>query len=221
LYEIKEETSEMRIILLGAPGAGKGTQAELVCESLGIPIISTGNIIRAALKNGTEIGLKAKEFIEKGQLVPDEVVIEIVKERIEEKDCENGFILDGFPRTVTQAEALDKMGIKIDKVLDLEVSDELIYLRMSGRRMCEECGSTYNINTDKKSRVEGKCDRCSGNLIQRTDDTVETVAERLKVYQNQTKPLTDYYKKQGKLIRIDGERPMKTVTEEMLKEIRG
>ena len=149
----------MKLILLGAPGAGKGTQAEVICDTLKIPAISTGNIIREALANGTELGLKAKSYMEAGQLVPDEVVIEIIKERLSKDDCKNGFILDGFPRTVPQAEALDKMGIQIDRVIDIEVSDDKIVKRMSGRRVCEKCGASYHIDY-KPSKAEGKCDKC-------------------------------------------------------------
>ena len=192
----------MKIILLGAPGAGKGTQAEVICNRYNIPAISTGNIIREALKTGTEMGLKAKSYMESGALVPDEVVIGIIKERIVKDDCKDGFILDGFPRTIPQAEALDKMGIVIDKVIDIEVPDEKIINRMSGRRVCEKCGASYHLEY-KKPKVEGICDACSGTLIQRKDDHPDTVKSRLDVYHSETEPLKDYYEKQGKLTVVE------------------
>ena len=188
----------MNLILLGAPGAGKGTQAEVICQHLSIPAISTGNMIREALKSGTEMGLKAKSFMDAGKLVPDEVVIGIVKERLAQDDCKNGFVLDGFPRTIPQAEALDKMGIVIDKVIDIEVADDKIVERMSGRRVCETCGATSHLLYNKPEE-EGKCGKCGGALIQRKDDHPDTVKERLHVYHEQTEPLKDYYEKQGKL----------------------
>ena len=193
----------MKLIFLGAPGAGKGTQAEVISEKLSIPTISTGNIIRAALKNGTEMGLKAKEFIEAGKLVPDDVVIGIIKERLAADDCDGGFILDGFPRTIPQAEALDNMGIIIDKVVDIDVPDENIVNRMSGRRVCKACGSSYHIE-NKKPKVEGVCDACGGELQIRKDDAPETVLDRLNVYHDQTEPLIEYYQKQGVYKEIDG-----------------
>lgn len=201
----------MKLILLGAPGAGKGTQAELICERLSIPTISTGNMIREAMKNGTDMGKKAKSFVEAGNLVPDEVVIGIIKERLSEKDCENGFILDGFPRTIPQAEALDRMGIEIDTVLSIEVADERIVNRMSGRRVCEKCGASYHLEY-KKSKVEGVCDACGGNLVCRKDDALETVLDRLKVYHEQTEPLKDYYDKTGKLKTVEGQEELSDTT---------
>ena len=201
----------MKLILLGAPGAGKGTQAEKIVEKYGIPAISTGNILRAAVKDGTEMGLKAKSFMDAGQLVPDEVVIGIIKDRLKEKDCENGFILDGFPRTIPQAEALDKMGIVIDKVVDIEVPDEKIINRMSGRRVCEKCGASYHLEY-KKPKVEGICDACSGTLIQRKDDHPDTVKSRLDVYHSETEPLKDYYEKQGKLTVVEGQEEIEDTT---------
>lgn len=201
----------MNIILLGAPGAGKGTQAAVICDYLKIPTISTGNIIRAALKSGTEMGLKAKAYIEKGQLVPDEVVIGIIKERLQESDCANGFILDGFPRTIPQAEALDSMGIQIDKVVDIDVSDEEIVHRLSGRRVCEKCGATYHLDYNKP-KAEGICDACAGTLVQRKDDSPETVQQRLTVYHEQTEPLEDYYRAQGKLAVVSGEGEIGEIT---------
>ena len=201
----------MKIIMLGAPGAGKGTQAEVICNRYNIPAISTGNIIREALKTGTEMGLKAKSYMESGALVPDEVVIGIIKERIVKDDCKDGFILDGFPRTIPQAEALDKMGIVIDKVIDIEVPDEKIINRMSGRRVCEKCGASYHLEY-KKPKVEGICDACSGTLIQRKDDHPDTVKSRLDVYHSETEPLKDYYEKQGKLTVVEGQEEIEDTT---------
>ncbi len=210
----------MNIILLGAPGAGKGTQAEVICERLNIPTISTGNIIRAALKTGTEMGLKAKSFIEAGALVPDEVVIGIIKERLAEDDCKNGFILDGFPRTIPQAEALDAMGIVIDKVIDIEVTDEAIVRRMSGRRVCEKCGASYHLEY-KLPAKEGVCDKCAGALVQRKDDHPDTVKARLEVYHNETEPLKAYYEKQGKLSVVEGQATIEDTTALILKAVEG
>ncbi len=194
----------MNLILLGAPGAGKGTQAEVICKHLSIPAISTGNIIREALAKGTEMGLKAKSFIDAGQLVPDDVVIGIIKERLAKDDCKNGFILDGFPRTIPQAEALDSMGIKIDKVIDIEVPDEKIASRLSGRRVCAKCGASFHLEF-KKPAKDGICDACGGELIQRKDDHPDTVLDRLKVYHEQTEPLKDYYEKAGLLTIVEGQ----------------
>ena len=206
----------MKLIFLGAPGAGKGTQAEIIASKLNIPTISTGNIIREALANGTEMGLKAKAFIEAGKLVPDDVVIGIIKERLAEDDCNGGFILDGFPRTIPQAEALDNMGIIIDKVVDIDVPDENIVNRMSGRRVCKACGSSYHIE-NKKPKVEGVCDSCSGELQIRKDDAPETVLDRLNVYHEQTEPLKDFYAKCGKLRSVEGTAPITEITAAILK----
>ena len=194
----------MKLILLGAPGAGKGTQAEVICKALNIPAISTGNIIREALAQGTEMGLKAKSFMDAGQLVPDDVVIGIIKERLAKDDCANGFILDGFPRTSPQAEALVAMGVIIDRVIDIEVPDEKIAARMSGRRVCKDCGSSYHLEY-KAPKAEGVCDACDGELIQRKDDAPETVLDRLAVYHKQTEPLKDYYSKKGILRIVEGQ----------------
>ena len=194
----------MKLILLGAPGAGKGTQAEVICNALNIPAISTGNIIREALAQGTEMGLKAKSFMDAGQLVPDDVVIGIIKERLAKDDCANGFILDGFPRTIPQAEALDAMGVIIDKVIDIEVPDEKIAARMSGRRVCKDCGSSYHLEY-KAPKAEGVCDACDGELIQRKDDAPETVLDRLAVYHEQTEPLKEFYSKKGILRIVEGQ----------------
>ena len=201
----------MNLILLGAPGAGKGTQAEKICEKLGIPAISTGNMLREAMANGTEMGLKAKSFIDAGKLVPDEVVIGIIRERLQADDCKNGFILDGFPRTIPQAEALDQMGVRIDRVIDIEVPDEKIAARLSGRRVCLKCGATYHIEY-KKPKVEGVCDVCGDKLVQRKDDMPETVLDRLRTYHEQTEPLKDYYAKKGNLRVVEGQEAVADTT---------
>lgn len=201
----------MNLILLGAPGAGKGTQAEKICEKYNIPAVSTGNIIREALKNGTDMGLKAKSYIDAGALVPDEVVIGIIKERLKEDDCKNGFILDGFPRTIPQAEALDAMGINIDKVVDIEVPDDKIAARLSGRRVCLKCGATYHLEY-KKPKEDGICDVCGDEIVQRKDDKPETVIDRLNVYHEQTEPLKDYYAKTGKLVIVEGQEEVAETT---------
>ena len=201
----------MKIILLGAPGAGKGTQAEIISAKYGIPQVSTGNILREAMKSGTDNGKKAQSFMDAGQLVPDEIVIGILQDRIAEDDCKNGFILDGFPRTIAQAEALDEMGVEIDKVIDIEVPDDHIAQRMSGRRVCEKCGSSYHI-VNKKPLVDGVCDKCAGALVQRKDDKPETVLDRLAVYHQQTEPLKGYYEKQGKLAEVNGSQPVEAAS---------
>ncbi len=208
----------MKLILLGAPGAGKGTQAEIISEKYNIPTISTGNIIRAALKNGTEMGLKAKSYIDAGELVPDDVVIGIIKERLAESDCANGYILDGFPRTIPQAEALDEMGFGIDAALSIEVADSEIVKRMSGRRVCEKCGASYHTEY-KKPDVEGVCNSCGGVLVIRKDDEPETVKNRLNVYHEQTEPLKDYYKNCGKLITVEGQDEVKDTTRLVLEAL--
>lgn len=201
----------MKLILLGAPGAGKGTQAEVISQHLGIPTISTGNIIREALKSGSEMGRKAKSFMDSGKLVPDDVVIGIIQERLAQPDCAKGFILDGFPRTIPQAEALDRMGIDIDRVVDIEVVDETIARRVSGRRVCPGCGATYHVDY-KKPAVEGVCDRCSDTLVQRKDDQPDTVQERLNVYHEQTEPLKNYYAACGKLVIVEGQEEVADTT---------
>lgn len=208
----------MKLILLGAPGAGKGTQAEIICQKKNIPTISTGNILREALKSGTEMGLKAKSYMESGQLVPDEILIGIIKDRLSEEDCQNGFILDGFPRTIPQAEALDAMGVEIDAVLDIEVPDEEIVPRMSGRRVCEACGSSYHVQY-KQPKEEGKCDSCGGTLVQRKDDHPDTVKERLEVYHTQTEPLKEYYSNQGKLLVVHGQDEVEKTTKLVLEAL--
>ncbi len=201
----------MNLILLGAPGSGKGTQAEFICNFLSIPTISTGNIIRAALKEQTEMGIKAKEFIDKGLLVPDDVVIGIIKERLVQDDCKNGFILDGFPRTIPQAQALDSMGSAIDKVVDIEVEDEKILQRLSGRRVCQGCGSSYHM-LYKKPKVDAVCDSCGDTLVIRADDEPATIKDRLDVYHTQTEPLINYYEKQGKLFVVVGQEEIADTT---------
>ena len=201
----------MKIIFFGAPGAGKGTQAEIVSEKLAIPAISTGNIIREAIKTGTEMGKSAKSYIEKGALVPDDVVIGIIKERLAEKDCENGFILDGFPRTVPQAEALTAMGVAIDTVLNLEVPDDKIVTRMSGRRTCLGCGASYHI-VYKPTKKEGICDKCGSALTIRKDDDPAVVKSRLETYHKETEPLKDYYEKMGILKTVIGQEELADTT---------
>lgn len=208
----------MNLIFLGAPGAGKGTQAEVVSEALNIPQISTGNILREAAKNGTEYGLKAKAAMDAGALVSDDIVIGILKERIAEDDCKNGFILDGFPRTVPQAEALDAMGVTIDKVVEIFVPDETIKQRVSGRRVCSGCGATYHVDF-KPSKVEGKCDKCGAETIIRKDDQPQTVLDRLDVYHKQTAPLKDYYTKQGKLETVIGQEEVSETSKLTLKVV--
>ena len=208
----------MNIIMLGAPGAGKGTQAAVLCEHFGIPTISTGNMIREALKNGTEMGLKAKSFMDEGKLVPDEVVIGIVKERLSEDDCKNGFILDGFPRTIPQAEALDNMGVNIEYVINIDVPDQNIIDRMSGRRVCEGCGRPFHL-VNLKPKKDGVCDDCGGTLVQRKDDHPDTVLARLTVYHQETEPLVAFYEKQGKLFNIDGVDGVEATTQKVLKTI--
>ncbi len=210
----------MNLILLGAPGAGKGTQAEVISEHLHIPTISTGNIIREALKSGTEMGRKAKEYMDAGKLVPDDVVIGIIQDRLAQPDCANGFILDGFPRTIPQAEALDRMGVAIDRVIDIEVADETIARRVSGRRVCPGCGASYHVDY-KKPAEEGICDRCGDTLVQRKDDQPDTVQERLSVYHEQTEPLKQYYASCGKLVIVEGQEEVADTTRLTLAALEG
>ena len=193
----------MKIIFLGPPGAGKGTKAEIVAERLGIPTISTGAIIREAIKSGSPMGVEAKKFIDAGNLISDDVVIGIVKERLAKSDCKRGFILDGFPRTVSQAIALSDMGIAIDRVVFIDVPDEVIFDRMSGRRVCQKCGATYHV-TDHPSKAGDSCEKCGGELMVRSDDAPEVVHSRLEVYHTTTEPLYDYYVAQGNLVKVDG-----------------
>ena len=208
----------MNLILLGAPGAGKGTQAEIVCDKLGIPAISTGNILREAVKNGTEMGLKAKSFMDSGALVPDDVIIGIIKERLAQPDCEKGFILDGVPRTLKQAEALEKAGVKIDHVVSIEVSDSEIEGRMTGRRVCPKCGMSFHIVANPP-KTEGRCDLCGAELIIRKDDAPETVRHRLEVYHASTEVLKDFYGKLGRLHLINGSQSIEGANEDILKAI--
>ncbi len=210
----------MNMIFLGAPGAGKGTQAEVVCKELNIPAISTGNMLREAVKNGTAAGLAAKEYMDRGDLVPDEVVIGILKDRIAMDDAKNGFILDGFPRTVPQAEALEKMGVRIDKVIEIDVPDEAIIARMSGRRVCEGCGNSYHIKY-KPTKVEGICDACGAKVVQRADDKPETVLARLKTYHEKTAPLKDFYQSKGKLVSVSGQNGIEETSRLTLAAIKG
>ena len=192
----------MKLILLGAPGAGKGTQAEILCKELNIPSISTGNILRAAIKNGTPTGVKAKAFMDDGKLVPDEVIIGIINERLAEEDCANGYILDGVPRTIAQAEAIEKAGILFDHVISIEIADETIINRMSNRRVCEDCGASYHL-VAVPPKVEGVCDKCGGKLVQRKDDAPETVKARLDIYHKETEPLKGFYAERGLLRSVD------------------
>ena len=201
----------MNLILLGAPGAGKGTQAEAISAKLGIPQISTGNMLREAVKNGTELGLKAKAAMDSGALVSDDIVIGILKDRIAEPDAKNGYILDGFPRTVAQAEALDEMGVRIDKVLEIHVANDRIIARMSGRRVCEKCGASYHIEY-KPTTKRDICDVCGGKTVQRADDAPETVLSRLEVYEEKTAPLKDYYWETGKLVSVEGQEEVADTT---------
>ena len=208
----------MKMILLGAPGAGKGTQAERLCKVLEIPTISTGNILRAAVKNGTPTGLKAKAFMDAGKLVPDEVIIGIITERLAEDDCKNGYILDGVPRTIAQAEAMEKAGINFDAVVSIEVADEVIMERMSGRRVCESCGASYHL-VAVPPKVAGVCDSCGGTLVQRKDDAPETVKDRLAVYHKETEPLKDFYAQRGLLKSVENQPSVEATTAAILKAL--
>ena len=210
----------LKLIFLGAPGAGKGTQSDIVAEKYGIPTISTGVMIREAIKNNTEMGLQAKAFAENGKLVPDEVVIGIIGERLSKDDCQNGFILDGFPRTVPQAAALDKMGVEINCVVSIEVPDEKIVERMSGRRSCAKCGATYHI-VYNPSKDGTTCDKCGETLSIRKDDAPEVVLDRLNVYHNQTEPLKDFYGKKGVLVLVEGQEKVEDTTALTLGAIEG
>ena len=206
----------MKLILLGAPGAGKGTQAEILCKELNIPTISTGNILRAAIKNGTPTGLKAKAFMDEGKLVPDEVIIGIINERLAEEDCSNGYILDGVPRTIAQAEAMEKAGIVFDHVISIEIADETIVNRMGNRRVCEDCGASYHL-VAVPPKVEGVCDKCGGKLIQRKDDAPGTVKARLDVYHQETEPLKGFYAERGLLRSVDDQPSVAETSKGILK----
>ena len=205
----------MKLILLGAPGAGKGTQAEILCKELDIPTISTGNILRAAIKDGTPVGLQAKAYIDKGHLVPDDVSIGIITERVAREDCKNGYILDGVPRTIAQAEALEKAGIKFDDVISIEISDEVIMERMSGRRVCESCGASYHL-VAVPPKQEGICDKCGGKLVQRKDDAPETVKARLEVYHKETEPLKAFYAQRGLLKSVENQPTVEETSQAIL-----
>ena len=212
----------LRTILLGPPGAGKGTQAVNIVDKYGVPHISTGDIFRANIKNGTELGKRAQEYMNRGELVPDDLVIEIATTRLLEDDCSNGFLLDGFPRTVYQAEKLDEFlaahGSKIDKVLDIAVEKEELITRLTGRRVCKACGASFHV-VNIPPKTEGICDRCGGELIQRADDTIETVANRIDVYEKQTMPLVDYYEKAGNIAHIDGATGLDNVFADIVKAL--
>ncbi len=208
----------MKLILLGAPGAGKGTQADIISRKLEIPTISTGNILRAAVREGTPVGLRAKAIIEAGQLVPDDVIMGIVSERVAKDDCKNGFILDGVPRTIAQADALEEFGINVDCALCIDVPDDVIVRRMSGRRTCSECSATYHVESNPP-KTEGICDACGGKLTIRKDDLPETVLSRLSVYHAQTEPLLDYYGSKGKLIRVEGEETIEATSKKVFKAL--
>ncbi len=201
----------MRLILLGAPGAGKGTQAEILSKLLDIPTISTGNILRAAMKAGTEVGLKAKSYVESGKLVPDDVIIGIIQERLAEPDCAKGYILDGVPRTIPQAQTMEDMGVAIDCALSIEVEDEVIVRRMSGRRTCKDCSATFHVENNPP-KVEGKCDFCGGELTIRADDAPETVKKRLETYHRDTEPLKAFYAERGKLRTVDNQPSIEATT---------
>ena len=208
----------MNLILLGAPGAGKGTQAELLMEKLNIPGISTGNMLREAMKNGTPVGEKAKYYMDNGLLVPDEVIMDIVAERVAQPDCQNGFILDGVPRTLAQAEALEAKGVRIDHVVSIEVDDSEIEGRMTGRRVCGKCGASYHVVANP-SKTEGICDSCGGELIIRKDDKPETVRHRLEVYHASTEVLKSFYEKLGRLVLVNGSQSIEGANEDILKAI--
>ena len=208
----------MKLILLGAPGAGKGTQAAILCKELNIPTISTGNILRAAIKNGTPTGMKAKAFMDEGKLVPDEVIIGIINERLAEEDCANGFILDGVPRTIAQAEAMEKAGIQFDHVVSIEIADETIVNRMSNRRVCEDCGASYHL-VAVPPQTPGVCDACGGKLVQRKDDAPETVLARLEVYHKETEPLKGFYAERGLLRAVDDQPSVADTSKEILKAL--
>lgn len=206
----------MRLILLGAPGAGKGTQAEILSRELKIPTISTGNILRAAMREGTPVGVLAKSYVDAGKLVPDEVIIRIVQERLALSDCENGYILDGFPRTIPQAEAMEQLGIEVDCALSIEIEDETIIRRMSGRRTCKNCSQTFHIVSNPPKK-EGICDFCGGELAIRKDDAAETVKARLQVYHEETEPLKAFYESRGKLISVSNQPTIEATTAEIRK----
>ena len=204
----------MNLILLGPPGAGKGTQAAKIIEKYSIPHISTGDSFRANIKEGTELGKRAQEYMNRGELVPDDLVVEIATDRLKADDCKNGFLLDGFPRTVFQAEAMEKLGIEVDKVVDIQVGRDTLIKRATGRRVCKKCGETYHISF-RPTKVDGVCDKCGGEVAHRADDQEATVARRIDVYLTETAPLVDYYEKKGKIVHVDGEQEASTVQEKI------
>ena len=206
----------MRLILLGAPGAGKGTQAEILSRELGIPTISTGNILRAAMKAGTPVGIQAKSYVEAGKLVPDDVIIGIIQERLAQEDCKQGYILDGVPRTIPQAETMEAMGVQIDCALSIEVEDHVIVERMAGRRTCKDCSQTFHI-VNNPPKTEGSCDFCGGELTIRKDDEPATVLDRLKAYHQQTEPLVAFYRERGKLVEVPDQGSIEATTAYILK----
>lgn len=208
----------MRLILLGAPGAGKGTQAEILSKMLDIPTISTGNILRAAMKEGTPVGLQAREYVDSGKLVPDDVIVGIVRERLAKDDCKKGFILDGMPRTIPQAQALEEAGIEIDAALSINIDDEVIVERMSGRRTCKNCSATFHV-VSNPPKEEGKCDHCGGELTIRKDDAPETVRARLELYHKETEPLMGFYAERGKLREVENQPTIEGTTEEVKKAL--
>jgi adenylate kinase len=219
-----QEGFSLNIVLMGPPGAGKGTQAEYIVNTVQIPHISTGDAFRLVMKEGTELGVKAKEYVDKGLLVPDDITIGIVRERLQQEDCKGGFLLDGFPRTLSQAEALDEivadLGRKIDHVINISVNRELLLKRLTGRRICKACGATYHITFNPPAR-DGVCDKCGGELYQRSDDTEEKVGTRLDEYTNKTAPLLDFYSRKGVLRQIDGEKSIEEVSADIQALLRG
>ena len=208
----------MNLILLGAPGAGKGTQAEMLIQQLRIPAISTGNMLREAMANGSALGKQVKQLMDAGSLVPDDVILSIIEDRVSNPDCEHGFILDGVPRTLPQAEALDSRGVKIDHVVSIEIDDDVIEGRMTGRRVCSKCGASYHV-VSNPPKTEGICDQCNCELLIRKDDAPETVHHRLQVYHTTTEVLKDYYRKQGKLCCVEGQQPIQDVNQDILRAL--
>ena len=208
----------MRLILLGAPGAGKGTQAEILSRELSVPTISTGNILRAAMKEGTPVGLKAKSYINSGKLVPDEIIIDIIKERTAKPDCAHGYILDGVPRTIPQAEAMEEMGLEVDIALSIEIEDHVIIERMAGRRTCKECSQTFHV-VSNPPKQDGVCDFCGGELHIRKDDAPEIVMDRLETYHRETEPLKEFYAQRGKLVSVENQPSIDAMTAEIKKAL--